>query len=225
MIPVPRPTPENEPELFDKNCRIPGNDWLNEYPAADPRQQSQWWRPFKPDLARLFSHRCGWLGTYIGLEGTVDHCLPIVSHRHLSFEWANYRYCTGTINSRKSGSTRVLDPCDVQPGWFRVDLHSFQLLLTQQVPDEFRDLAEATLNHLQLRRGHQARWSRWDWYKKHWNGGQPRLEDLRRDAPLVADAVELALENKEPLPNPDELEPEHRVQARQRRWARRPSRG
>lgn len=217
MIPTPRPNRDNEPAFFDSNCREPGTAWLAASPNLDPHLQSTWWRAFQPELARLFEYRCGWLASYIGLEGDVDHWVPCNVDRSLAFEWSNYRYCAGTINSLKSAHDNLLDPCEVGPGWFRVTLPDFQLIPTDQIPPQHEERARATLDTLQLRRGYYARWNRWQWYARHWNQGDVDLDSLKRDAPLVARAVELAREQGEELPIPG-AEPPNEIRRRQRTW-------
>lgn len=91
-------------------------------------------------------------------------------------------------------------------------------LPTDRVPEVHKQRARDTLDQLQLRRGDRARWTRWDWYRRYWNGGKPDLVSLRRDAPLVAAAVEKAQQAGEALPDPSILEPVHQVQRRQRRF-------
>ena len=59
MIPVANLTTDNEPGLFDTNCRKPGAAWLTANPDKDPHDQSGWWSQFKPDLAKHFNYRCG----------------------------------------------------------------------------------------------------------------------------------------------------------------------
>lgn len=226
MIPVPPLTQKNEPARFDLNCRQPGAAWLEAHPDKDPHEQSEWWSPFQPELARHFSYRCGWLATCIELEGIVDHRLAcglregVASpHRALAFEWTNYRYAAGVINSLKGTlDDQVIDPCEVQPGWFEVLLPSFELVATERLPESLKAKAETTIEELQLRR-HKAQFTRWRWYQRYWNGGNPQLALLRTDAPLVAAAVERALSNGQPLPDPTTCEPGHVVEARQRRYA------
>lgn len=226
MIPVPALTRDNEPALFDQNCRQPGALFLAAHPDKDPHEQSDWWSQFQPDLARHFGYRCGWLATCIELEGIVEHWLACgprqeaaSPHRDLAFEWTNYRYATGVVNSLKGTlDDQVLDPCEVQDGWFEVLLPSFELVATSRLPQELRGKAETTIRELQLRR-HKAQFTRWRWYQRYWNGGNPQLPLLRNDAPLVAAAVERALANGQPLPDPATCEPGHVVEARQRRYA------
>jgi hypothetical protein len=227
MIPVPRLTSKNEPPLFNENCRKPGTAWLNNIKNAekDPHKQDEWWQQFQPALAQHFNYRCGWLATCIHLDGVVDHWLSCgprkgkaSPYRNLAFEWTNYRYATGTINSLKGKlDDSLIDPCEVQEGWFEVLLPSFELVATG-VPKELKDKAEATLEKLQLRR-HKAQFTRWRWYQGHWNNGNPDLPALRRYAPLVAAAIEKAQAANQPLPDPAACQPGYVIEARQRRYA------
>jgi hypothetical protein len=229
MIPVPELTLDNQPGLFELNCREPGNTWLAEATNADkdPHEKSEWWSQFKPDLEAHFSGRCGWLATSLVGEGIVEHYLSCgprkdenqnsvpSPHRHLAFEWTNYRYASGRVNSRKGNhDDAILDPCKVEEGWFEITLHGFQLLMTDAIPDEHRAKAVFTLSELKLRDGHDARRARWNWYERYWNGGTPYLDLLERDAPLVAAAVRKAQANGEELPDPTECAPGSAVVAR-----------
>ena len=226
MIPVPKLTPANEPELFDTNCRKPGADWLAANPEKDPHDQSVWWSRFKPDLAKHFKFRCGWLGTSIEMEGIVEHYRSCGNrkkkpspNRNLAFEWSNYRYASGPVNSRKgTHDEAILDPCEIEDGWFEVSLNGFQLLPTSAIPPEFRTKAKDTLRILDLRNGHHARMARWNWYRRYWNGGDPLLDLLESDAPLVAIAVKKAIAQGEELPDPNANEPSSSMKARQRQY-------
>jgi len=229
MIPVPKLTTANEPSLFATNCREPGAAWLRENPEKDPHDQSAWWRQFKPDLAKHFEYRCGWLGTAIEQEGVVEHYLSCGKrkdspspHRDLAFEWSNYRYASGPVNSRKgTHDGGILDPCEIEEGWFEVTLHGFQLLITSTIPESLRTKAEFTLKTLDLRNGHHARMARWNWYSRYWNKGEPLLDLLAKDAPLVAAAVRKAQDNGEELPDPNETEPSSGLRVRQRPYRKR----
>lgn len=231
MIPVPVLTAVNEPPLFDVNCRQPGAAWLQAHPIRDPHEKGQWWQQFQPMLAHHFTYRCGWLAVCIELDGVVDHYLSCghrngepSPHRSLAFEWSNFRYCCGTINSLKSvHDSEILDPCSVLPGWFEVLLPSFDLVPTERLPPHLRTKADFTIRKLQLG-GRKARFTRWRWYLRYWNNGTPDLGALRCDAPLVAEAIESAVRSGKALPDPGVCEPDQPLEARRRPYAPRPRR-
>lgn len=86
------------------------------------------------------------------------------------------------------------------------------------VPNQLREMAEFTLNQLPLRSGHESRWTRWDWYKRYWNNGDPDLAKLRSDAPLVTEAVERAISERSALPDPSDCQPHHKLKERRRAY-------
>ena len=204
MIPVDNPIAE--PEHFDTNCRVPGAAWLAANPTKDCHAATHLWSPFRPALRKGFSERCGYLAIKLHVGGVVDHYVSCSEDRAQSFEWSNYRYASETVNSRKQAldrrKIRVLDPYAVQNGWFQVILPSFELVLTHAVAAVSRQLAEETLNALALGTGYEAIEARWSVYESHWNNGVIDLVGLRRDAPLIADAVEARMRQGKPLPGP-----------------------
>ena len=130
------------------------------------------------------------------------------------------------VNSCKGNhDDAILDPCDVGEGWFEVALHGFQLLPTSSIPEELRDKANFTLKTLDLRNGYHARKARWMWYERYWNKGDPLLDLLEKDAPLIAAAVKKAQANGDELPNPNECAPGSVLVARTRPYRKRTRRG
>ena len=182
MIPV---APVPEPSAFDARARRPGNAWLAENPgAARPRD---YWSPFRATLAEGFANRCGYTAM-LDLNGTVDHHLSYHTHPGLTYEWSNYRYVAGWINSAKK-KNEVLDPYEVGEGWFEVLLPSMQLVATDKVPPERRAVVEQTLKVLPIAHDERVLKQRRHWYQKY-REGKLSLEGLRDVAPLIAAAEE-----------------------------------
>jgi len=204
MIPVANPI--KEPEHFGTNCRVPGAAWLAANPKKDCHNAKSLWSPFRPPLRKGFSERCGYLAIRLHVGGVVDHYVSCSEDRSRAFDWTNYRFASETVNSRKQAldkrKIRVLDPFSVQEGWFRVILPSFELVLTDAVDAGSRKLAQETLEELHLGTGYEAIEARWSVYQSHWNDGVVDLVGLRRDAPLIADAVEARMREAKPLPGP-----------------------
>ena len=105
MIPVPNPIAE--PDEFDQKCRKTGLDWLIANPEC--KRPKDLWSPFRHDLANGFSDRCGYGAMWIS-SGTVDHFVSIDADKTLAYEWANYRYIEGWINSSKNCCNELV-PC------------------------------------------------------------------------------------------------------------------
>ena len=94
MVPVDRAL-LREPHDFDQRCRQPGNDWL----AAnqDCKRPRDFCSPFRLLLAAGFRDLCAYSAMWLS-DGTVDH---FDADHALAYEWSNYRYAAGWINSSK----------------------------------------------------------------------------------------------------------------------------
>lgn len=200
MIPVPNPIPE--PAAFDARCRIPGNRWLAEHPTAKANQFPGHWQRFQLNLAQAFTYRCGWSAMYIGTDGAVDHFLSRENDRERTsvYEWSNYRYISTTVNSSKQALDQaVLDPFEVQHGWFEVRLPAFMLICTELVPATYREKADFTIQRLKLDVGSKFIANRRQWYCNYLCSNLP-MTNLREYAPLMAAAIETWQSSGRPLP-------------------------
>ena len=185
MIPVPE---VKKPRGFDAKVTVPGDAWLANNPAA-ARPPARW-APYTSQLSDGFGNLCGYAAMHDPTGGTVDHFLSFKHHRHLAYEWSNYRFASGPLNSSKrDADDSVLDPFEVGDGWFEIILPSLQMRVTGAVPAAYRAKAEFTLERLKLRDGERViRWRR-SWYRMY-TSGQLTLDGLRTVAPLLAAAVD-----------------------------------
>jgi len=185
MIPVAKVA---KPRGFDTRVRLPGIAWLASRPTA--QRPPALWTPYTPALSEGFGNLCGYAAMHDPTGGTVDHFLSFKHHRHLAYEWSNYRFACATLNSSKrDADAAVLDPFEVGAGWFEIILPSLQMRLTDAVPAALRAKAEFTLKRLKLRDGERiVRWRR-SWYRLY-TEGELTLDGLRTVAPLLAAAVE-----------------------------------
>lgn len=182
-----------EPDKFDAKCRKKGALWLVNHPKASrkPRKTrpKDFWTPFKANLADAFNDLCAYGAMYEPV-GTVDHFLPVDADETLAYEWSNYRFASGWINSSKNKAVTILDPLDVREGWFEMLLPSLQLVLVpERVPEPLRELAVKTLERLHLQDDERVLRQRRGWYRKY-QEGKLTLDGLREVAPLIARAVE-----------------------------------
>jgi hypothetical protein len=185
MIPVAAPA---EPVNFHDACRLLGQRWLANHPPGGGERLPNYWRQFIPDLCAGFGHRCGYLAM-LDLDGTVDHFLSTDQQRHLAYEWANYRYATGWLNSSKQNlDQQVLDLFQVREEWFEIDLASLHLQMTAAVPKRLAGIAAYTLRRLGLDYRRRTMWKREFYYNKYQAGEFP-LAYLEQVAPLIATAV------------------------------------
>lgn len=180
--------PVKKPRGFDAKVKDPGNRWLANNPAA--KRPPALWAPYTPQLSDGFANLCGYAAMHDPTGGTVDHFLSFTHHRDLAYEWSNYRFASGPLNSSKrDADDAVLDPFEVGDGWFEIILPSLQMRATDAVPDAYREKAEFTLKRLKLRDGERViRWRK-SWYDMYVLG-RLTLDGLRGVAPLLAAAVQ-----------------------------------
>ncbi|MFM6105623.1 MAG: hypothetical protein ACKPEO_07675 [Sphaerospermopsis kisseleviana] len=179
--------PPLEPQDFDEKVRQPGNNWLAKN-TDHKKRPIDYWSKFKSDLADGFNNLCGYSVMYEPV-GTVEHFLSCENYRHLAYEWSNYRFASGWINSSKGTlDHQVLDPFELEDEWFEILLPSLQLVVTDKVPPEKLEKAEFTLKRLRLQNGSQVMRQRQVWYDLYC-AGSIDLEGLEKMVPLIARAV------------------------------------
>jgi hypothetical protein len=178
--------PSDRPAGFDKRVEQRGAAWLKANPVRRPKD---YWSEFRIPLANAFQNLCAYSAMYEPV-GTVDHFVSCDEDRTRAYDWTNYRFASGWINSSKQAlrSHQVLDPFEIGDDWFEVILPSLQLVITDSVPDQFRSRAQAMLGRLHL--GHDERIirQRREWYRMY-QDGELSLEGLTKKAPLIAAAV------------------------------------
>ena len=123
----------------------------------------------------------------------MDHYVSIVEDVQQAYEWDNYRYASHFMNSSKGGrkkkDMRVLDPFEVEDGWFEIILPSLQLVITSALPKQLEEQAQYTLGTLHLQDDERVIRQRQEWYRMY-EEGELSLEGLRKKAPLIARAIE-----------------------------------
>ena len=137
-----------EPADFGQNARVPGNAWLAAH--SDDERPKDFWTPFKGTLAQGFRNLCAYSAMYEPV-GTVDHFVSCHEDRSKAYEWENYRYCAAWINSSKGNvpAGDLLDPFDIESGWFEVHLPSLQLRVSGlSIPSYFHKMANILLYSL-----------------------------------------------------------------------------
>ena len=177
-----------EPADFDEKARVPGNKWLAVHSGSErPRDL---WTPFKGRLAQGFRNLCAY-SAMCEPVGTVDHFISCDEDRSKAYEWENYRYCAAWINSSKGNlpATELLDPFDVENGWFELHLPSLQLRISDSVPERFRERAENVLTRLHLRDDERIVRQRREWYRMY-QAGELSRDGLAGKAPLIAAAID-----------------------------------
>ena len=206
MIPV---TPAPEPTAFDSKVRQPGLRAIAELAGEQPdppRTAGQpyspvaasrdeipaskyppYWREMLGDLMESYHRICAYLCLYIP-RGTgapsVDHAVA-KSHRwDQIYEWSNYRLVCSLMNARKGAAACVLDPFEIEEGWFVLELVEFQVLPGDGLSDEITRAVANTIERLRLN-DHELCKARAKYAEDYWNE-RIRLDYLERHAPFVA---------------------------------------
>jgi hypothetical protein len=189
--------PPGEPADFEERVRIPCNRWLSNNQHSNDFPDH--WKHCFGALAEGFDHLCGYSAMHVAETGAVvDHYLCKSNHRNLTYEWSNYRYASSRINSRKGAcDDQVLDPFEVEDGWFEVQLGSWQLIMTAEIPDGKREVAQHTMDRLWLQTGRDVINHRRKYYKLFLEGVLTTTA-LRCVAPLIYRAVHDALKALQP---------------------------
>lgn len=175
--------------MFDERCRNRGQAWLAKNPTYD--RPYDYWTEFEPDLRMAFSGLCAYCAMRI-MKGQVDHFRPVAILKEegqdaLAYEWSNFRYGEGVLNGKK-WKHEILDPFDVQDGWFEIQLPGLQLRATDSIPRRLRELAAFTILQLGLRDSEVVVRYRHEWFKMY-EEGNLNLAGLNEVAPLIARAV------------------------------------
>lgn len=121
--------------------------------------------------------------------GTVDHYQSCDADRNQAYEWGKLSLCFRMDKQHKQNvDVTVLDPLQVEDGWFEILLPSLQLVLTDAVPPDEKDRAEYTLTRLHLRDDERVIRQRREWYRMY-QEGELTLDGLEKKAPLIARAI------------------------------------
>lgn len=168
--------PATEPDFFDAKVRRPGKGALLELigSSAAPKRPGPKRRkvadrvedipPNKlPDLWRLsldalraaYHDICGYLGMRIHPStgaATVDHFLPKNRHQAAAYEWSNFRLAARQVNTNKGDHEDVLDPFEIDNGWFALGLGDFKVRPAPALDDDpaTKKKVEDTIARLKL---------------------------------------------------------------------------
>ncbi len=131
---------QREPPDFDTKVRQPGKRALLELagglpavkrpgpkrkPSGRPEDLPPYWRACLAELHRSYRGICAYVCIYIpkvvGSAG-VDHMVPKSADPKLAYEWSNYRLACGMMNGKKGIFEDVLDPFEIETGWFALEL-------------------------------------------------------------------------------------------------------
>ena len=191
-----RVDPAPEPGDFDAKVRQPGlraferlanRKYGGDREAVPGSEFPDHWRKCVDDLLESYERICSYLCLYIA-RGTgarsVDHMVAKSEAWRQAYEWSNYRLACSLMNSRKGAATTVLDPFDVEDGWFVLELVEFQVLPGGGLDEAVVEDVQGTIEQLRLN-DDECRGAREEYAMEYWYNGLP-LDHLERHAPFVA---------------------------------------
>ncbi len=191
MIPVEK---KPEPAHFHQKIRTPGSEFLRIAVRPIPSDQFEThWRKAIPDLRKAYGNFCAYTGVRIEpVEvATVDHFKPRTTYPDLAYEWDNFRLCRGRINSRKNNFEDVLDPFEIENGWFALDFDTLDIVANEGLDRELRKKIQKTINRLALNEESKTPFKeeRFDWLSTYCDG-DCTFRLLQKRTPFIAYELE-----------------------------------
>jgi uncharacterized protein (TIGR02646 family) len=179
---VIRVAPQPEPPDFDERVRKPGEKAL----TSRGRKLPPLWRECLTDLHRAYSGICAYAAIYIDVTGSpgVDHYVAKSSDRRLAYEWSNYRLACGLMNARKGAFDEVLDPFEIEDGWFLLNEIDGGVRPNPDLEPPVRKRVQDTIDRLGLD-GSEFRQHRLA-YIDGFEAGRMDFDWLRNQSPFVA---------------------------------------
>ncbi len=203
----------DEPATFDDTVRKPGllaiAEMVGEIPnpprthgkpisyraasraAIKPDKFPPYWRLAIKDMMQEYHQICAYSCFRIHAEtgaGSVDHMVPKSKSWDKVYEWKNYRLACSRLNSLKLDFGDVLDPADIQNGWFQLELVGFQVLPNKNLSKPLRMRIQDTIKRLKLNEPNRCRERETDAeeYLIGKEGLPIPLWKLERESPFVA---------------------------------------
>lgn len=138
----------------------------DEIPA---KKLPSYWTNCLDDMMRAYSRICAYscfaIHEVTGAR-SVDHMAPKLNTGDepddddrialraggwsLAYEWSNYRLASSLLNARKNRFDDVLDPFEVEDGWFVLELVGFQVKPAPGLSPERQKQVEDTIDRLSL---------------------------------------------------------------------------
>ncbi|MCA9048201.1 MAG: hypothetical protein KDA89_05700 [Planctomycetaceae bacterium] len=163
----------NEPATFDTKVRQPGLRAIAEMVGEQPPRNAgrrfekvaerrehipssrfpTYWTKCLPELETSYGYICAYscfrIHPVTG-AASVDHMAPKSRAWHRVYEWNNYRLACSRLNARKNSFEDVMDPFEIEDGWFQLELVGFTIIPNPQLPRSRQRQIEDTVRRLGL---------------------------------------------------------------------------
>jgi hypothetical protein len=184
---MPAFTLQPEPARFNADVRLKGLQWLANHPNPVGRPCA-YWRLVKSDLRKAFNSLCGFSLMH-EMRGTVDHFISWKNNRNLAYEWTNYRFASGVVNSSKQNADEaVWDPFEIEFEWLDIHLPSMIMMVRDDAPPDKKGILQDTLDRLPISDEDDVidyRAEYYNAYKDH----DINLAWLERKVPVLANSI------------------------------------
>ena len=132
----------------------------------------------------ICAYSCHWIPYDTGAD-TVEHFFPKDTYPQRAYEWSNYRLVCSTLNGRKGIREDILDPFQIQNGWFVIDFPSLLVKPSKEIDEAMNLNVKVTINSLGLNDEDTCLKSR-ERYIKDYCQERITFEYLCDDAPFIA---------------------------------------
>ncbi len=181
-----------EPSNFESTVRRPGIQFLKACNLAlgqSTPSKFEWrplWRLALEDLYDSYDGICAYLGIKMEFSQggvSVDHFEPKHTNPFRAFDWDNFRLTSSRMNSRKGRSQDVLDPFQIQNGWFEIDFTTGRVKANQDIDLQIQNQVKQTIKRLRLNdmRSKKQRIQ----FLDRWLAKKINLEVVKEDAPFI----------------------------------------
>jgi hypothetical protein len=152
MIPV---TKQQEPANFDRDVRKKGMEFLkkNPHPTTKDFKRHNYWKNINAGFYCSYKGICAYTGEWFSNSQSnvsIDHFIPKTTAPTLAYEWDNYRLTTQKMNSNKGDKVGLIDPFEVQLGWFILDFPSCLIKPNPKLSVILREKINFTIEILKL---------------------------------------------------------------------------
>jgi len=189
VIPVQQ---QPEPPGFESKVRSKGVAFLQTVPQPKAWNNREYWRKSLQDLYRAYNGVCAysaqWMPSTVA-SPTVDHFIPKSAKPELAYEWDNFRLSCLKMNARKRDFQDILDPFQIEPGWFTLDFPSLLIKVNPALDEPIKSQVRSTIKRLKLNDDDDCVKHRQDWLMPYCKG-EITFEFLKKTTPFITYELE-----------------------------------
>lgn len=121
--------------------------------AIPPEEFKDYWREVIPHMMTAYKQICAYscfrIHRVTGAP-SVDHMAPKSRRWDQVYEWSNYRLASSRMNARKNNFEDILDPFEIQDGWFQLEDFGYGIRANPNATQQLIDRIHKTISRLKL---------------------------------------------------------------------------